>query len=87
MARTGEGVVTLTRPSSLPGTVCPGCSVSVISLQRYMHGMVFSSPKEDSEFPKESLSHLLVFWSSLVDAVLQAGLCDPSGRWLTRAGS
>ena len=50
-------------------------------------GMFFSSPRGDSEAPKESLSHSLVFWSSLVGAVLQAGLCDPSGRWLTRAGS
>lgn len=38
MARTREGLVTFTRLFSLPGTVCPGHSMSVISLQCYMNG-------------------------------------------------
>ena len=76
------------RRSSHIDQACPGCSMSMISLQRYMNGNGLFIPQGGQRgSERESLSHLLVFWSSLVGAVLQAGLCDPDGRWLTRAGS
>lgn len=53
-------MVTFTRLFSLPGPVCPSHSMSVISLQHYMNGMLFVSTKEQAQRESKSLASISV---------------------------
>ena len=62
MARAGEGAVTLTRPSSLPGTVHPGRSVSDLTPALYAWNGLFipQGGQRGSEREPKSLASILV---------------------------